>query len=74
MSDDFAYTNAKPNIHFAEHPKQAIFNLTFSTQQEGATQFDQVCHVLDAIKGSQGATLTPLAALPNVRRRALPLL
>lgn len=74
VSDDFEYTNAKPHIHFAEHAKGAIYNLTFSTQQEGAAQFDQACRILDAIKVGLAASLTPLATLPEVRplHRSLP--
>jgi hypothetical protein len=71
VSDDFEYTNAKPNIHFAEHQHGSIFNLTFSNQPEGLQQFDQVCAILDAIKAHTVSSLRPLASLAEVRSKPL---
>jgi hypothetical protein len=69
VSDDFEYTNAKPNIHFAEHQHGPIFNLTFSNQPEGLQQFDQVCAILDAIKAHTASSWKPLASIAEVRQR-----
>ena len=54
-------------MHFAEHAKGAIYNLTFANQQEGLQQFEAVCKTLDVLQAGKGDTLRPLATADAVR-------
>jgi hypothetical protein len=69
ISDAFQFTIKSPvNIQLTENSAGFITNLTFSSQEEGLQQFDNVQRLLNAIKSNTVHTLKPLATLPQVCR------
>lgn len=67
ISDAFKFTIKSPvNIQLTENSAAFITNLTFSSEEEGLQQFDNVQRVLNAIKSNTVHTFKPLATLPQV--------